>query len=143
MKPLAFFIFKIVVLTLGFGSCDKENYPTYYMEDEFTDFVRFPVGSYWVYSQGKILKDEEHPMGARVTLEDKGHVAPFAITLGIYGRMFHTEFFSTADQSLKCFDLYKEKIEQVFDHVGIGERDRDNGWTIRYNQLMDELLAIS
>lgn len=91
---------------------------------------------------GKILKDEEHPLGARVTLEDKNEVAPFAITLGIYGLMFHTEFFSTADHAHKCFDLYKEKIEQVLDHVAIEDRDRDAGWYTYHNQLMDEILAI-
>lgn len=42
---------------------------------------------------GKILKDEENTFGARVTLEGKGDIAPFSITIGIYGVMFHTEFF--------------------------------------------------
>lgn len=32
---------------------------------------------------GKILKDEENSFGARITLEGKGLIAPFSITVGI------------------------------------------------------------
>ncbi|MAW97055.1 MULTISPECIES: hypothetical protein [unclassified Leeuwenhoekiella] len=40
---------------------------------------------------GKILKDEENSFGARITLEENGSIAPFSITIGIYGLMFHTD----------------------------------------------------
>jgi hypothetical protein len=40
--------------------------------------------------EGTILRDEEHPLGARISLERDCRVAPFAITCGIYGWMLHT-----------------------------------------------------
>jgi hypothetical protein len=43
---------------------------------------------------GVILRDEEHPQEARITLERDTRTAPFAITCGIYGCMLHTRFFS-------------------------------------------------
>ncbi|MEO7990260.1 MAG: hypothetical protein ABI663_12015 [Chryseolinea sp.] len=92
---------------------------------------------------GKIIRDEENTFGARVTLEDKGDVAPFSITLGIYGLMFHTEFFSTIDQGQRCFESYKEKIELVVEHYSIKESDRDAEWTTKHNQMMDEILNVS
>ncbi len=53
---------------------------------------------------GAILVDEEHDLGARITLEQNAEIAPFAITCGIYGWAFHTRFFGTraaADQDLE------------------------------------------
>jgi len=42
---------------------------------------------------GTILLDEEHDLGARITLErDCAHGVPFAVTCGIYGWFFHTRF---------------------------------------------------
>ncbi len=92
--------------------------------------------------EGKIIRDEEHPFGARVTLEGKGHIAPFSITLGIYGLMFHTEFFSTLDEGQRCFELYKEKTEVILALFEIDETERDANWRAKQNQLMDEIMAI-
>ena len=42
---------------------------------------------------GLILRDDEHQLGARITLErDCSHGIPFAVTCGIYGWFFHTRF---------------------------------------------------
>jgi hypothetical protein len=91
---------------------------------------------------GKIIRDEENTFGARVTLEDKGEVAPFSITLGIYGLMFHTEFFSTLDGGQRCFELYKEKIALVIGHYSIEESDRDSEWNTRHTQMIDAILTV-
>ena len=48
--------------------------------------------------EGIILRDEEHPQEARITLEREGRIAPFAITCGIYGWMVHTRFFSIEEE---------------------------------------------
>jgi hypothetical protein len=45
--------------------------------------------------RGTILLDDEHSGGARITIEEGGHIAPFSITCGIYGWMVHTRFFAT------------------------------------------------
>lgn len=45
---------------------------------------------------GVIQCDEEHELGARLTLErDCSHGVPFAVTCGIYGWFFHTRRLSS------------------------------------------------
>jgi hypothetical protein len=44
---------------------------------------------------GCIVRDDEHPGGARITIERGGQIAPFSITCGVYGWMVHTRFFTT------------------------------------------------
>ncbi len=41
---------------------------------------------------GTIILDDEHPGGARLTLERGCLRAPFAITCGVYGWLVHTRF---------------------------------------------------
>ncbi|MEP3279441.1 MAG: hypothetical protein ABJN26_25755 [Stappiaceae bacterium] len=48
---------------------------------------------------GVIVADYEHEMGARITIERDGDIAPFAITCGIYGWFVHTRFFSTHEEA--------------------------------------------
>lgn len=62
--------------------------------------------------QGKILRDEFFS-GARVTLEQGGDVAPYSITLGIVGLFFHTHFVSTYTESIKDYDWFKSKLEEI------------------------------
>src|SRR5205823_3097023 len=46
--------------------------------------------------EGIILRDEEHELGARITLEENcSHGVPFTVTCGIYGWFFHTRFLSS------------------------------------------------
>lgn len=75
-----------------------------------------------------------------MTLEGKGDIAPFSITLGIYGLMFHTEFLSTLEQSQKFFDWYKAKIEMILDHYDVEEKNRDYSWETRQNEMMHEIV---
>jgi len=42
---------------------------------------------------GRIMRDEQHSRGARITLERDTRAAPFAITCGAYGWMVHACFF--------------------------------------------------
>lgn len=44
---------------------------------------------------GVVVRDDEHKLGARITLEQECRHAPFAITCGIYGWMFHTRYVSS------------------------------------------------
>ena len=59
---------------------------------------------------GTIFRDEEHVEGSRITLERGGHVAPFAITCGIYGWMAHTRFFGSETEAQSEFDAMKEAL---------------------------------
>ena len=57
--------------------------------------------------EGTILRDEEHPLEARITLERDTRTAPFAITCGIYGCMMHTRFFSLESEATSQYDSMK------------------------------------
>ena len=56
---------------------------------------------------GILVADYEHDVGARITVEDLGDAAHFAITCGIYGWFFHTRFLSTsrADADAVCSEM--------------------------------------
>ena len=45
-----FYLFILIISILCIASdCDRDNRPTYYMTQDFKDYVMYPVGSYWVY----------------------------------------------------------------------------------------------
>jgi hypothetical protein len=62
---------------------------------------------------GETIRDEEHALGARITLEQKTRIAPFAITCGIYGWMAHTRFFGSEDQANAEYDKMKSAIAEI------------------------------
>jgi hypothetical protein len=63
--------------------------------------------------EGVIVRDEEHPQEARITLErDTPHV-PYAITCGIYGCMLHTRFFSLESEACAQYDLMKNALSAL------------------------------
>jgi hypothetical protein len=65
---------------------------------------------------GIILRDEEHSLGARITLERDGYT-PFAITCGIYGWMVHTRFFSSRLEAQRAFEDMKTELARILDLV--------------------------
>jgi hypothetical protein len=64
---------------------------------------------------GRIVLDEEHPHGARITLERTARVAPFAITCGVYGWFFHTRFFADEAEANREFQAMKAGLEQIIE----------------------------
>jgi len=62
---------------------------------------------------GTIIRDDEHAMGARITLERDTPTAPFAITCGVYGWMVHTRFFATEAEALAQFKEMKNALESI------------------------------
>ncbi|MGA2832061.1 MAG: hypothetical protein ABSE55_03220 [Terracidiphilus sp.] len=62
---------------------------------------------------GVILRDEEHPLEARITLERDTPSVPFAITCGIYGCMLHTRFFSLESEACSQYDLMKDALSAL------------------------------
>ena len=67
--------------------------------------------------QGIILRDEEHDLGARITLERATSVAPFAITCGIYGWMLHTRFFASEDEANAQYGQMKDALSALLEAV--------------------------
>lgn len=62
---------------------------------------------------GVILLDEEHPVGARITLERSGYTAPFSITCGVYGALVHTRFFQGETEALGDFTEMKIQLTEM------------------------------
>ena len=66
---------------------------------------------------GVILHDEEHPAGARITLERDGHT-PFGITCGIYGGLVHTAFASSANEASEKYAAMKAQLSEIVTSTG-------------------------
>jgi hypothetical protein len=63
--------------------------------------------------KGVIVRDEEHPQEARITLERDTQAAPFTITCGIYGCMLHTRFFSTESEASSQYEEMKAALSTL------------------------------
>ena len=66
---------------------------------------------------GIIVRDEEHPLGARITLEKECEVAPYAITCGIYGWMMHTCFLSQEGEAAKQYEEMKSELGDLLERA--------------------------
>jgi hypothetical protein len=65
--------------------------------------------------EGTILRDEEHSLGARISLERDTSVAPFAITCGIYGWMLHTRYFGSEDEAGTQYEAMKSALAALLE----------------------------
>ncbi|MGB8029616.1 MAG: hypothetical protein WCF30_08110 [Terracidiphilus sp.] len=65
--------------------------------------------------EGIVVRDEEHFLGARITLERATSVAPFAITCGIYGWMMHTCFLGSEAEAESQYDLMKDSLSALLE----------------------------
>lgn len=92
---------------------------------------------------GKIIEDIENSDGARITLEkDCGNI-PFAVTLGIYGLMFHTHFDSSLDNAHTFIKYSKGKINRVFEMYLLPEERRTDFWQSKHDKLIEELAEMT
>lgn len=71
--------------------------------------------------RGVLVRDEEHPLGARISLERGAASAPFAITCGIYGCMMHTRFFSQESEACEQYDAMKTSLSALLEGEDEGE----------------------
>jgi hypothetical protein len=75
---------------------------------------------------GTIVGDDEHALGARITLERDSATAPFVITCGIYGRMMHTRFFATEADARLAYDAMKRALSGIILTIPLdGDPERD------------------
>jgi hypothetical protein len=73
---------------------------------------------------GVILRDEECPDGARITLEEGTQMGvPFAITCGVYGWMVHTRFIADQPTAEDAYDKMKLGLEDVLAALQSEEAD--------------------
>ncbi len=77
---------------------------------------------------GKILLDEVHELGARITVEKGGSFLKrhFAITCGVYGWMMHTHFISSNNEALKDFEAMKCELDRILNLVPTIEKASDD-----------------
>lgn len=59
--------------------------------------------------EGVIVQDDEHRLGARITLERDGGAAPFAIC----GLFVHTAFASEEPEALQKYAAMKERLARI------------------------------
>jgi hypothetical protein len=77
---------------------------------------------------GIILRDEEHELGARITLErDCQNGAPFAVTCGIYGWFFHTRLLSSEAEAE--FSAMRDGLAAIIDLIPRVDEPGDGGKT--------------
>jgi len=92
---------------------------------------------------GTIIKDIENSNGARVTLEKECGNIPFAITIGIYGLMFHTHFESNLEKANEYITEAKFKINKIFDLYEVPEERRNDFWQSKHDRQINELADIT
>ena len=88
---------------------------------------------------GVVIMDEEHTHGARISLEKETSSAPYTITLGIYGLLMHTAFYSDHESAPVGLQNFKSKIQKILDHYDLPEDDRQQSWREDLNRMMDEI----
>lgn len=92
---------------------------------------------------GIILNDLENIEGARITLEkDCGNI-PFAVTLGIYGLMFHTHFDSNLESANSFIKSSIFKINKIFEMYNLPEKERTESWQTKHDNLIEELAEMT
>ena len=89
--------------------------------------------------EGIVVRDEEHSLGARITLERDAGIAPFAITCGIYGWMVHTRFFSSDAEAETQYDLMKDSLSALLE-AAEQTADADGGRQVMYDGI-DEFIG--
>jgi|GEM_PF-2039254 len=83
---------------------------------------------------GIIVLDLEYSEGARISLEKETSIAPFAITVGVYGLLMHTIYCSDELEATHKITLLKELIEKARNYSNL-ERIEDLNRTL--NEIAD------
>ena len=92
---------------------------------------------------GTIIKDIENSNGARVTLEKECGNIPFAITLGIYGLMFHTHYESELKTAHEYIENTKFRINKILDLYETPKDKQDEYWQSKHDRRINELAEMN
>lgn len=90
---------------------------------------------------GKILNDQENINGARITIEANAGNIPFAVTFGIYGLMFHTEFFSEIEIAIEYFERKKNEIDRILKMFEIPQDKQVVEWENKKDEYLEKLIS--
>jgi len=84
---------------------------------------------------GKILSDIENINGARITIEQDAEYSPFAVTIGVYGIMFHSHPCGSELKAREFAEETRQRIENLFNHLSIPEDQQDSEWAETFNKM--------
>lgn len=86
---------------------------------------------------GRVLRDEEDPRGARLTLEEGASQGPYAITCSITERRLeHVLATDTSGTAARVFNAMKSDLDAV---LALREAERD-GSDARITHLLEEFV---
>lgn len=88
---------------------------------------------------GKIIEDIENLNGARITIEKETDIAPYAVTIGVYGLLFHTHYTGTEELAKQFAAETKNRIDKLFEHLSISKENQNDIWEKVYNKLIDSI----
>ena len=89
---------------------------------------------------GIIIFDIEQTLGARITIEADCDKIPFAITLGIYGILFHTEYLGLEKEVEEYVERKIIEINDILCLTKIDELERNADWNQEYFKLIDKIV---
>jgi hypothetical protein len=90
---------------------------------------------------GVIERDEGHSSGARITIERGGSIAPYSITCGVYGWMFHTRFFGTAQGASQAFEEMKVGLADVLSLIPLESGPQADAKCVRVAEAIQDFVA--
>jgi hypothetical protein len=91
---------------------------------------------------GVIARDEEHGMGARITLERSSIPGSgyCSITLGIYGWMVHTRFFDTREEADAAYETMRAELVPILDAIPMEDDPESDEKTSRASAMMSAFI---
>ena len=110
--------------------------------DQNTDWYNFDKGKTIGRKgaeEGIIIADLENVHGARITVERDSATAPFTITFGIYGLLFHTRFKSLPAEVEPTVAWLKATMDKIFAMYDQSEDTRTDEWYHEHDRLVHEL----
>ncbi len=124
------FILMISILFLA-SNCKKK--PTYYMPQEFKDYVDFPVGSYWVYEDSVSgIKDSIYLYGRNLTIYEPDN---------FYFKCEELEqnFYSSYNNELRAYSCLLIDDPSFYEYCGYGYYTTKANWNVEYIINYDSL----
>lgn len=109
------------------------------MDKDWYDFDKGKTLGRKGAEEGIIITDLENIHGARITVERDSPTAPFVITFGIYGLLFHTHYKSLPAQVDETIAWLKSTMNKLLAMYEGSEHARTDEWYHEHDRLVHEL----
>jgi hypothetical protein len=87
---------------------------------------------------GTIIRDDEHPDGARITLERDCLRAPYVISCGVYGFGDHTRFIADEPTAMYEYEQMQPALEAI---LALMPAEDDADYGAKYDAAMAAMEA--